>query len=221
LINLEFFILNNFVVLFKAVGRKIIVKMLTKLEMKRQLAHILLGTLIVSLLYHEIINASIISIALVATIMISILSKKTQIPIISALLRIFDREQDIKEFPAKGAIFYLLGSLIVVYFFPKDIALASIMILALGDSVSRLVGPYGYLKHPFSSVKFLEGIFAGAVAGFIGAIFFVSWPSALTASTVSMMIEGVDLRIKNFKIDDNLLIPVVSAIVMQSIRYFA
>jgi len=36
--------------------------------------------------------------------------------------------------------------------------MASVMILALGDSVSRFVGPYGYLKHPFIMKNFLKGL---------------------------------------------------------------
>jgi len=94
------------------------------------------------------------------------------------------------------------------------------MILALGDSVSRLVGPYGYLKHPFHNEKFLEGVITGAAAGFIGALFFISWLPALIASTISMLIEGIDLEIKNFKIDDNLLIPVVAGGVISLIGLF-
>jgi len=139
-----------------------------------------------------------------------------RIPILHKLLKTFDRKQDLEHFPGKGAVFYFFGAFIVVLVFPKNIALASIMILALGDSVSRIIGPYGYLKHPFHNEKFFEGVIAGAITGFLGAIFFVSWPLALIASSASMLIEGLDLRIKNFKIDDNLLIPIVAAVVMQS-----
>ena len=92
------------------------------------------------------------------------------------------------------------------------------MILAFGDSVSRLVGPYGYLKHPFHNEKFFEGVIAGALAGFIGALFFVSWLPALIASSVSMLIEGIDLEIKKFKIDDNLMIPIVAGAVIRIIN---
>ena len=100
----------------------------------------------------------------------------------------------------------------MVLFFPKDIAMASIIILAFGDSVSRIVGPYGYLKHPFHDAKFLEGVIAGAAAAFLGALLFISWLPALAASIISMLIEGIDLKVKVFKIDDNLLIPIVAAI---------
>jgi dolichol kinase len=181
--------------------------MLTNLEIKRQSIHILLGIMIVLLLNFDLINATL-------------LSTKFKVPIIHQFLGTFDRKKDLEDFPGKGAVFYILGAFVVVLLFPKNIALASLMILALGDSFSRLVGPYGYLKHPFHSEKFFEGVIAGTIAGFLGALFFVSWLPALLASSFSMLIEGFDLRIKNFKIDDNLLIPVVAAVVMYVFNLF-
>jgi len=194
--------------------------MLTKLEIKRQIMHIIFGIVIVLLLNFNLINATYLFIIFIFGLIISLLSTKLNIPVIHQFLRTFDREKDLEKFPGKGAIFYVLGAFIVVLVFPKDIALASIMILALGDSVSRLVGPFGYLKHPFHNEKFFEGVIAGAIAGFIGALFFISWLPALIASSISMLIEGLDLRIKNFKIDDNLLIPVVAGVVISLIGLF-
>tara|TARA_Y100000294_G_scaffold134783_1_gene127448 strand:- start:285 stop:884 length:600 start_codon:yes stop_codon:yes gene_type:complete len=195
--------------------------MLTKLEIKRQAFHLFLGFFIVLLLYFDLINYIFLLILFIVGLALSLSSKKFNIPVIYKFLKTFDREKDLEELPGKGAIFYILGAFLVVLIFPKDIALASIMILALGDSVSRLVGPYGYLKHPFHNTKFFEGVIAGTIAGFLGALFFVSWPLALIASSASMLIEGFDLKIKNFKIDDNLLIPLVAGVVMQSIQSFS
>jgi len=190
--------------------------MLTKLEIKRQLVHAFLGISIVILLYFDLINAAILFAIFILGLMLSFLSKKTHIPMVYSLLKTFDREKDLKQFPGKGAVFYVLGAFLVVLVFPEDAAMASIMILALGDSVSRLVGPYGYLKHPFHNEKFFEGAIGGAIAAFLGALFFVSWLPALIASSASMLLEGLDLRIKNFKIDDNLMIPIVAATIIQS-----
>lgn len=194
--------------------------MLTKLEIKRQFAHIILGISIVILLNFNLINAAILFIIFIIGFIISFSSKKYNIPVIHKFLRVFDRKKDLEVFPGKGVVFYILGAFIVILVFPRDIASASIMILALGDSFSRLIGPYGYLKHPFHNTKFFEGAIAGAIAGFFGALFFVSWLPALIASIISMLIEGIDLRIKNFKIDDNLLIPIVAAVIMYSVGAF-
>ncbi|MCH8067073.1 MAG: hypothetical protein IIC69_00655 [Nanoarchaeota archaeon] len=192
--------------------------MLTKLEIKRQLIHALLGIIIVILLYFSIISAAILFAVSAIGLILSFLSRKFNIPVIYGFLQIFDRKKDLENFPGKGAVFYVIGAFVVVLIFPKEIAMASIMILALGDSVSRLVGPYGYLKHPFHNEKFFEGAIAGAIAGFLGAVFFVPWLFALIAASISMLIEGIDLEIKGFKIDDNLLIPIVAAVVMSSLN---
>ena len=192
--------------------------MLTNLEIKRQLIHAILGMILVLLLYFNIVNAIIIFITFIISLVLSLSSRKFHIPIIYNLLETFERKKDLEKFPGKGAVFYLLGAFIVVFIFPKDIALASIMILALGDSVSRLVGPYGHLKHPFSNAKFFEGVIAGTITSFLGALIFVSWALALAGSLVSMLIEGIDLKIRGFKIDDNLMIPIVAAVIMQSIN---
>ena len=194
--------------------------MLTKLEIKIQIMHIILGIAIVLLLNYNLINATYLFILFIFGLILSLISTKFNIPVIHQFLRTFDRVKDIEKFPGKGAIFYVLGAFISVLIFPKEIALASIMILALGDSVSRLVGPYGYLKHPFHNEKFFEGVIAGAIAGFLGAVFFISWLPALIASSVSMLIEGIDLEIKNFKIDDNLMIPVVAGGVIWTVNFF-
>lgn len=194
--------------------------MLTKLEIKRQLMHIFIGILIVVLLYFDLINALILFIVFIVGFIISFLSGKFKIPIIYSFIKNFGREEDLYKFPGKGLVFYALGAFLAVLIFPKEIAMASIIILALGDSVSRLVGPYGYLKHPFHSEKFLEGVIAGVFAATLGAMFFVSFLQAFLASAVTMLIEGIDLEIKKFRIDDNLMIPVVAGGIIWVVRWF-
>ena len=91
---------------------------------------------------------------------------------------------------------------------------ASIMILALGDSFSHIVGKFfGRTRQPFS-VKLLEGTFAGIVAGFCGAVFFVPVWEAFFAATIAMLLEAVELRFFAFRIDDNLYIPAASALII-------
>ena len=194
--------------------------MLTKLEVKRQSVHILVGVVIVALIYLDVLNALVLFIIAISGFLVSFLSKKRHIPVISKLLKTLDRKKDLESFPGKGLVFYVLGSFFAVFLFEKNIAMAAVMILALGDSVSRLVGPYGYLKHPFHNEKFLEGVLAGAFAATLGAMFFVSWFEAVLASIVAMLIEGADLELNNFKIDDNLMIPVVAGGVIWAMRSF-
>ena len=106
----------------------------------------------------------------------------------------------------------------MVFFFPKDVALASMIILALGDSIAPLIGRYGRIRHPFSKKKFLEGAIIGFIAGFIGAIIFVEAIPALIASLVAMIIEGIDLEFRFNPLDDNIFMPLISGLVILLMR---
>src|SRR3989338_10761755 len=135
-------------------------------EAKRQLFHLLLGITIVALLVYGLMNKIHIFFLVVTGIIISFLSKKYKIPLISWFLANFEREKDLREFPGKGLIFYLTGVFLVLSFFPLDIAMPAILILAFGDSASHLFGiRYGKTKHFLTDKKFMEGFFAGLIAG--------------------------------------------------------
>ncbi len=190
------------------------------MEIRRNVFHLIIGLLIVLLVYLDLLTPFLIGIIILIGLLVSLITRKYKLPGIDWFLKTFDREEDIKQIPGKGIIFMFVGAFIAVFFFPKDIALAAVIILALGDSVSRLVGPFGYLKHPFHSEKFLEGVIAGAFAATLGAMFFVPFVQAFFASVVAMLIEGVDLEIKKIRVDDNLMIPVVAGGIMWLIRSF-
>ncbi len=181
-------------------------------ELRRQLFHLLIGLAAVVLLYYNILNALIIFIILVAGIILSLLCKKFKIPVVYWLLSQFEREDEFRKFPGKGAMFFCAGVLLTVKLFPKDIALASIIILALGDSISHLVGMYfGKTKGIFGNKsKYLEGTVAGIIAAFIGALLFVVWYEALLAAVVAMIAEAVELDMNKHPVDDNLIVPLAA-----------
>ncbi|MFO7711055.1 MAG: hypothetical protein R6V53_04805 [Candidatus Woesearchaeota archaeon] len=187
--------------------------MFSKKEIRRQSAHIFFGLVIVLLLDHEIINGYALAGISAVIILLSVAATKTRLPLMKYIRKI-QRKNEQEGLQFKGMIFYALGCTTVVFIFPKEIALASIMILALGDSTSRLVGPLGYLKYPFNNKRFLEGIVAGAIVSTIGAWAFVDIIPAMIAASGAMIIEGIDMRVNNYKIDDNLTIPLISALIL-------
>jgi len=194
--------------------------MLTKLEVRRQTVHLLFGLILVGLIYFDLINAAVLFVLLFVLFIVSdLVNKGIKIPFISLLFDSLERKSERKGMRAKGMFFYILGSALALILFPKDIAMASIMILAFGDSVSRLVGPYGYLKHPFNNKKFIEGVVAGGVAAAFGAAFFVDIISAVFASAISMFIESLDIEINNFRLDDNFTIPIIAGTVIYVLNY--
>ena len=196
-------------------------KKINGFEVNRQVFHILLGLIIVILLVYGFLSDKIILGFILVGILLSFLSRRIKVPIIYSLLHRFEREKEIKKFPGKGIIFYLIGIYISLLLFPREIAMASIMVLALGDSISHLYGlHYGKIKHPLSGTKFLEGTIAGFIAGFIGAFVFLPWHEAFFASLAAMIIEAIEIKIGTEQVDDNLIVPVVAGAAVWVIRLF-
>jgi len=190
-----------------------------KPETKRRIFHIFNGIIFVSLIYFNILTPLILIVILLAGGALCILSLRYKIPIIYFLLKHLERKEDIKVFPGKGSFYYVLGVLLVMVFFEKDIAMASIMIMALGDSVAPIVGNYyGKIKHPLSNKKFLEGTIAGTIAAFLGAVIFISFVEAAFASIAAMIVEGINLKFSGVAVNDNISMPVAAGIVIWLMR---
>jgi dolichol kinase len=192
--------------------------MLSWLEIKRKCFHLFAGIAIILLIYFDILNALIAGIVLLVAIILSLISKKYKIPVIRPLLDQFDRRKDIKNFPGKGAVFFVLGVFLVLLLFEKDVALASIAILAVGDSIAPLVGQYGIMEHPLSKKKMLEGTIAGGILAFLAAMIFISWQQAAWASLFAMIAEGIRVEVSGNPIDDNISMPLVAGAVIWIIR---
>lgn len=190
-------------------------------EYRRQLFHILLGVFIAALLVYDFIGKGLLLFAAIFGLVISYLSRKTRIPVVYNLLEMFERKKEIDDFPGKGIIFYLIGAYIALLLFSKDIAMASIMVLAFGDSVSHLFGlRYCKIKHPFSKTKYLEGTLAGFIAGFLGALLFLPWHEAFFASLAAMIAESIEIKVGMQQVDDNLVIPFAAGAAVWIIRLF-
>ncbi|HLC50308.1 MAG TPA: hypothetical protein VJI97_02665 [Candidatus Nanoarchaeia archaeon] len=194
---------------------------INNLEWRRQIFHLLLGVILVVLLMFNFIDENFILVTTLIGLFISFIIRKKRIPIIWDILKKFERKEELYEFPGKGTIFYFLGVYVSLLLFPKDIALASIMVLAFGDSVSHLFGlHFGKTKTVLSSTKLLEGTIAGFIAGFLGALIFVSPLEAFFASLIAMIAEAIEIKIKTERIDDNLIIPFIAGSAIWVIRYF-
>ena len=193
--------------------------MFTKKEIQRQSVHILLGVALVILIYTELISWHHLLIGAGMVFILSFfLSRGRKVPFQSIIAHL-QRKDEKEGMHLKGLFFYLMGSTFAVLLFEKEVALGAILILAFGDSISRLAGPYGFLKHPFNNQKFIDGIIAGIIAATIAAWAFVPIGAAFLASAGAMIIEGLDIRINQFKIDDNLTIPLVSGFILHLLLY--
>jgi dolichol kinase len=169
--------------------------------------------------YFGLLTQKYLFFLLILFCILSLASLKFNIPIANFLLRNFEREKYLRKFPFKGMIFFLGGCLLAIKIFPKDIALASIMILTFGDSVSYLVGTFlGKRKLVFNGMKKLEGILAGMFFAFLGSIIFVNLTEGFFASLFAMIVEGAGFKIGVSDIDDNFIVPLVAGTVIYLFR---
>ncbi|MCW8796076.1 MAG: SEC59/DGK1/VTE5 family protein [Chlorobium sp.] len=112
-----------------------------------------------------------------------------------------------------GATFITFSALLLVLFFPKVIAITCFSLVAISDTMAALVGrKFG--KHPIGE-KSIEG----SLAFLLSALIIVSiipgldlFAGIITAF-VATVVEALSLKINDYKIDDNLTIPLSSALI--------
>lgn len=185
-----------------------------KFEIWRQAIHALIGVVAVLLLHFSIIGIwSILAITIFIALLFFIRIKK-KIWLLDKIIGIFERPE--KKHYYEGPLTLFIGMFLALLFFEKNIALASIMILSLGDAAGTAFGKFfGKKKIPWSSKTFV-GSAAGIVFSFAGASFFVPIWHGIIASIVAMAVESFD---KDFtRINDNILVPVVAGCVLAIIK---
>jgi len=183
-------------------------------ESRRGAVHILGGILLIlAILYVPHIKVILFSLTVILLVLM-LIAREYHVPGITHALCLLERKCN-RDFPGCGLIFYILSAVISLHFFTQNIALASISILAFGDPVSGFVGRnFGRTKTFLNKYKNIEGTFFGILISSIVASLFVSWPLAIFGGLVGMFFELVGIRLGGQKIDDNLIIPIVSGIGM-------
>lgn len=176
----------------------------------RKLAHIIFGILILLGFYFLEwgILIWILFILFLLIILLTLVNIKHKIKFFEN----FAKTQE-KKFPLKGLLFFIVGSVLVMYIFNKDIALASITILTFGDSVSTLASYFGsrYNLNPFRKYKSLFGSICGFVVAFIFASIFIDPIFAVIGSFFGMLSESLAIKLGETDADDNLVVPLVAA----------
>jgi dolichol kinase len=188
-------------------------------EFRRKFTHLLMGLFFLWMINFDFsyrYSAIIILTTLIVAIILSAVCKYVKPKKILFLLQLFDKPKDFKRFPGKGAVYYLSGVLFSVLFFERNIASASLIILAAGDPAAHFFGRYfGKTRLIVNERKLLEGTLAGTLFGTVAACFFVPFPIAFFGSAFGMIAEAVELDL--FNLDDNLMIPIVAGVVMTTI----
>lgn len=189
------------------------------LEIKRQLFHIFLGIFLMTLVYFDLIREIYLLLLIVVGFFLSEVSRTKKLPVLYWFLKEFGRPENMKTFPGKGLIFFLLGTLLVLIFFQKDVALAALAILTFGDSFTALTGTFlNKSSISYSWKTLLIGSVTGTMAAFFPAMLFVTAKEAFFASFIAIVIAAVELKINKATVDDNIIIPVIAGAVIAAIR---
>lgn len=178
-------------------------------EIKRQSLHLLFGMALVILYYFEHISARDVFFMLIAGILVFFINKNKKIKYLEFFIKHFERADNNHE--GLGVLTYMLGAFLTMLIFGsnKNLVCASLVVLAIGDSVSPIVGIHlGKIKFKYSEKK-IEGIIAGIIASSVIASLFITWYIAFIAASVAMIFEAFD-----YSVDDNISIPLISASVI-------
>ncbi len=140
-------------------------------------------------------------------------------PVVSIFIDLMEREEAKKLDPGKGVKMFFWGCLASLLLFgPVDIRIVStaIVVVALGDSASTLIGlRYGKHKINYNEKKSWEGALAGFLLAFAGAALQVDVPIAFVGALAGMLVESLPLRL-----DDNLTVPLGSSTAIYFGFYF-
>lgn len=188
-------------------------KYFKNLEFNRQLLHLIIGLSIACLLINKTINGHHLILAAIAGTIVSLLIKQEKLPYFRKLLKKVERKKDLESFPGKGAIYMFFSCGFVSLIFEPNIAIVSILILSIGDSLTHLGLAFKLWPNPFNKYKYLEGTIIGIIFSFFASILFLPWYVAIVGCA-SLVAESIELKIFKHKIDDNILVPLLSAILM-------
>lgn len=178
----------------------------------RRIFHAANGTLVVSLLATGLLTqrqmAVIVAMVLAGGVMVDIL--RFRVP---AIQRLFFKSMSRLASPREAggvasSTWYLVGMLVTLLAFPLTIAMASIMVLALGDPAASYVGRR-WGRHRIPGDGSVEGTTVfGVVALGVLLVFFpplYAFAGALAATVVERIPWGLD---------DNLTLPIGTGLVL-------
>jgi dolichol kinase len=114
-----------------------------------------------------------------------------------------------------GSTYLLIAALISVMIFPRDICVAALGALILGDTAAALVGKAWGRIHLFGSKKTLEGSIACLVVSFLFAwqVTALPWDVALAGAAAATLFELLPLPL-----DDNFAVPLSAGFAMMLMR---
>ena len=178
-----------------------------KTEIERQIMHFLVGLATIAVLFafgRPFTAGAIFFVLLAGLLMINMRIQKVRIPFVEWFVERFERKEVL--FSGFGSACYAAGALIPIIFLTElDQIAACILILAIGDGVSTLVGKKGRRKLPYNRSKTLEGTLAFFI-GSLPSVLFIGI-TGVPLAAIAAVVESLD-----FRIDDNLTVPIACTV---------
>ena len=119
--------------------------------------------------------------------------------------------RDFERKKLTGASYVMLASLITLLLFDKYICIASLLIMSYSDTSAALIG------RVYGKTKIYEKTLEGSLAFFVTSLLIIlcivpkiDFLFALIAIIVATLVELFSV----FKIDDNLSVPIIAAVIM-------
>ena len=174
------------------------------LEFRRQIVHVagignVFAVMIVGLQLALLGLGAQIAFFVLASVFLTVLPKHR----ISKYAFKFERK---KDYPFSGAIYWALGSMLVLFIFPQNAAFAGIAVLSIADAASTLFGKFkGKHKLPSNKTKTWEGSAAFFFTAAIVLQFFINPIWGIVIAGLVALVEMLP------KVNDNLTIPISTA----------
>ncbi len=127
--------------------------------------------------------------------------------IFSRLLRRNERAKELT-----GATYLFISMMVTVYFFPREAAIPAMMFATLADPVAALTG------RKFGSKPFRGKTLEGLAGFFISASAIVVFMTDFSYAGVAIALLAAIIEFLPLKINDNVLVPVSSAILFTLIQ---
>lgn len=179
-------------------------------ELHRQLAHLSFGIAYVIAFKMGFMPLELAWGLVLAALLASLFLKKRR-NFIDRIVLLLERDQQLMSLPLGGMIYYFLGAALCLTLFDPKPAMAGILILAIADSLGTLCGMYlGRVKIPWNPKKHMEGPLLGGLVSALACMLFIAPVPAVLGAYLGAFIDTVD-----WGIDDNLLIPLASAALIQ------
>lgn len=170
---------------------------------RRNIMHMFVGSvvLLIFLLLNKWPTVTVLAFIFFAGIIAHMMIKRRyKLPYLETILNIFETEDEKENWRGLGAQTLILGFLLTIFAFPRDIAIPAILVLTFADAISAIAGG-GIKSTVILESRTVFGSLAFFITAFIILNFFFSLPIAIIVAIIATLAELIPLP------DDNLWIP--------------